>query len=135
MYRCGICSLFLLVLSGILRIEPKINAGAKEESAIASAYHMGTADDLESDAIESKMAISSVSLVQVRAPSQVQQCHILRYSHGCRNNKWVVPRCSFGARVRRILLLRCVPAVTASLTINLKVSRRSHSSYRSNLTG
>ena len=47
------------------RTGTKINAGEKIRSAKALAYHEDTADDLESDAIESDLAVSTVSLGQV----------------------------------------------------------------------
>ena len=43
----------------------KINAGLKKVTAKASAYHEDTADELESEAIESEPATSTVNLIQV----------------------------------------------------------------------
>lgn len=62
---CAQLFLLLLFVPGITYNKSKINNGVKEESATASAYHEATADELESDAIESETETLSVSLMQV----------------------------------------------------------------------
>lgn len=72
------CRLFGIVGNGT-----KINAGEKEVTAKATAYHEDTADDLESDAIESRTATSTVSLIQVLAVLRRRWAPGMHESVGC----------------------------------------------------